>query len=576
MMPLFPSEFAETAVSVGTGVSRATEVYNVHAYHTKVPVEAITPFILKYTNVGDTVMDPFCGSGMTGVAARRHGRVALLSDLSPAAVHIARNYTTPCDPVAYSKAVARVYAETEGERSGLYTTKCHLCMSPATTAYLVWSDMRRCPQCAAEIRLWDQRASGLRRITCPACHATFRKNAGHLVSEVPVSVSFDCPVHGRLDRDPLEVDIRAAAVARNDIPYWIPEVVFGPDREMWRSGHADLGIYTVADFYSPRNLRALGALWSAINRETDSRVRSALQFTFTAIANRASRRYQWNAKRPTNVLGSTLYVSSLRYEFNVFGLWRRKVAAIQRFFTSTAGFGPSAAVTQASATALPYDAGCIDYCFTDPPFGANIIYSDSSLLWEAWLGDLTDKTREAVMNNRGKGLDQYADLMRASFGEVYRVLKQGAAATVVFQNTDAMVWEALLAAAVDAGFSIVNVDVMHKVQPSFKGVKAQEEGERGAASDVVLTLRRDRPVATVMPMMSVDPIWQAVREELLRPNLSKRQRSSGHLYAVAVAAAIKANIPASHATFDALESLLAQNCRWADGGWHLAEANYGI
>ncbi|MBI2191777.1 MAG: hypothetical protein HYU36_07325 [Planctomycetes bacterium] len=44
-------------------------IYNAHSYHTKVPPRAIIPYILHYTEPGDIVLDPFCGSGMTGVAA---------------------------------------------------------------------------------------------------------------------------------------------------------------------------------------------------------------------------------------------------------------------------------------------------------------------------------------------------------------------------------------------------------------------------------------------------------------------------------------------------------------------------
>ncbi len=44
-------------------------IYNAHSYHTKVPPRAIIPYILHYTQPGDIVLDPFCGSGMTGVAA---------------------------------------------------------------------------------------------------------------------------------------------------------------------------------------------------------------------------------------------------------------------------------------------------------------------------------------------------------------------------------------------------------------------------------------------------------------------------------------------------------------------------
>ena len=358
---------------------------------------------------------------------------------------------------------------------------------------------------------------------------------------------------------------------------WYPHVPFGPNRAMWRSGHKELGIAEVADFYSPRNLRALAALWAAIQKEPDSRLRSALTFTFTAIANRASRRYQWNAKRPTNVLGGTLYVSSLRYEFNVFGLWRRKVAAVRRLFEETVSFAGPGQVAQASATALPYESNSVDYCFTDPPFGGNIVYSDCSLLWESWLGSLTDPAAEAVMSHTGKGLDEYAELMTASFREIHRVLKPGAAATVVFQNTDAAVWDALVTSTVEACFSMESVQVLHKKQPSFKGVKAQEEGERVAASDVVLTLRRaERRVVRAAPSFGFEPIWNAVTEELRRSDISKRQRSSGHLYAVAVAAAIGAGIAATETTFAALENWLTENCELRDGGWHLTKDLTGV
>ena len=44
-----------------------------HAYHTKVPYRAIMRYILHYTDPGDIVLDGFCGTGMTGVAAHMCG-----------------------------------------------------------------------------------------------------------------------------------------------------------------------------------------------------------------------------------------------------------------------------------------------------------------------------------------------------------------------------------------------------------------------------------------------------------------------------------------------------------------------
>ena len=74
--------------------------YTSHTYPTKVPPETIKPFIEASTVPGGLVADPFCGSGMTGVAAVLTGRRAALSDLSPGAVHLARNHTRRVSPRA--------------------------------------------------------------------------------------------------------------------------------------------------------------------------------------------------------------------------------------------------------------------------------------------------------------------------------------------------------------------------------------------------------------------------------------------------------------------------------------------
>jgi len=78
-------------------------LYFAHSYPTKVPPRAIIPYILHYTKPGDVVLDGFCGTGMTGVAAQLCGQLdgavnppgmpgprrAILIDLSPAATFIA-------------------------------------------------------------------------------------------------------------------------------------------------------------------------------------------------------------------------------------------------------------------------------------------------------------------------------------------------------------------------------------------------------------------------------------------------------------------------------------------------------
>ena len=64
----------ERAFCENISAGKNTYVYDAHTYHTKVPPAGIKRLIEYYTDAGQTVLDPFCGSGMTGVAALECGR----------------------------------------------------------------------------------------------------------------------------------------------------------------------------------------------------------------------------------------------------------------------------------------------------------------------------------------------------------------------------------------------------------------------------------------------------------------------------------------------------------------------
>ena len=59
-------------------------------YPTQKPVRLLERIVAASSRPGDLVLDPYAGSGTTGVAAARLGRRWLLADRSPAAVEIAR------------------------------------------------------------------------------------------------------------------------------------------------------------------------------------------------------------------------------------------------------------------------------------------------------------------------------------------------------------------------------------------------------------------------------------------------------------------------------------------------------
>ncbi len=509
-------------------VGKNSTAYRAHSYHTKVPPEAIAKLVNHYTRLGDLVLDPFCGSGMTGVAALGTGRVALLSDLSPAAVHIARNYTTPCSPSALRKALERITASCQPTMAWLYGT------TTGQVEYTVWSDVFGCPECGAEMVYWEvarDLSGGIRDdIHCEKCGGAFQKRDLSWTGERPVETNASGlpSARGRSVHPPTREELDLISQSSSmPIPYWLPQVPFKQDREMWRAAHSAAGIDSVQGFYTQRNLHALGALRHAILEEQDPRVRDALLFAFTAMVNRASKRYQWNAKRPTNVMTGTLYVSSLRYEWNVWSLFQRKARDVLRYFEFLGTPSTRCETVLTSATTLGHiPDGVVDFVFMDPPFGSNIFYADSSLLWDAWLGSLTDPVQEIVVNRHrnpgagGKTLTDYQRLMAGAFSEVGRVLRPGAFATLAFNNTDDAVWVAIQDAIAAAGFEVASAVELDKVHPSIKGVKGRQAKEDVASLDSLISLRRARRNGNPTPPAHPEHIRRIARAYLqeIAPN----------------------------------------------------------
>ncbi len=177
---------------------RSGTIYNAHSYHTKVPPQGIVPYIEHYTEPGDLILDPFCGSGMTGVAALMTGRHAILNDLSPAAVHIAHNYCTPVDVAALRAEFERIKAAIKEEFDWLYGTACDRCGGPATIQYTIWSDAFECARCGAELVLWDLAIDGesgkvREDFVCQTCGAGWRKLQLRWLKSVPVVTNYECP-----------------------------------------------------------------------------------------------------------------------------------------------------------------------------------------------------------------------------------------------------------------------------------------------------------------------------------------------------------------------------------------------
>lgn len=171
----------------------------------------------------------------------------------------------------------------------------------------------------------------------------------------------------------------------------------------------------------------------------------------------------------TGIMSGTFYIPSLSREFTPYETLKRKINTIKQTFYKERGNSIIGINSATDIRTLKNDS--IDYIFIDPPFGANIMYSELSCIWEGWLGVKTNSKEETIVNKaQGKDIFDYQNLIYRSLKEFYRVLKSGKWMTVEFSNTSASVWNAIQNAIQSVGFIITNVAAIDKRQGSFNAV----------------------------------------------------------------------------------------------------------
>lgn len=82
--------------------------FGVHGYFTKQVWSVVQHYIKTFTQPGDTVVDPFGGSGVTLVESLMLGRKAIHIDINPLSEFIVRNLIEPVDFGALGEAFSRV------------------------------------------------------------------------------------------------------------------------------------------------------------------------------------------------------------------------------------------------------------------------------------------------------------------------------------------------------------------------------------------------------------------------------------------------------------------------------------
>jgi DNA modification methylase/transposase-like protein len=449
-------------------------IYSFHPYHTKVPPEVIYDLILHYTKPGDLLLDGFAGTGMTGVAAREAGRHAILSDLSPIAGFISGVNCTFHNWEETCQSLKAIIEESEETYRHFYVSQEG--RGKADVSYYVWSDVFTCPECSQEFPFFPHgvihhgnKVETRKSFSCPHCNADLNVRRVERVISYGGKKKALAWVSGkrgktRINREPNEADHKLAkSIEDMAVPHWFPKDRINPNGYSAKLAQlGDKAITDVSRFLSKRNLIVFSDLWYRTASISNTSIRNLCRAVLTSVFTVISERQGYFGGG--GGMSGNLYVPIVRMEKNVYEVLKRKLRKTEEAERQKRNYGGRAICGVQSATKLEgIPDASIDYIYTDPPFGANIIYSEMNLILEGWLRVKSNSAPEAVIDpSRNRTFDDYSHLMRKCFQEYYRVLKPGHWMTVEFHNTLASVWNLIQNGIGESGFVIAQVGVFDK------------------------------------------------------------------------------------------------------------------
>ncbi|NLV27397.1 MAG: site-specific DNA-methyltransferase [Methanomicrobiales archaeon] len=445
-------------------------------------------------------------------------RRAIICDLSPAATFIAYNYSNHIDSDEFKQNAQRVLQEITREYGWMYETYHQIdgqiqyrqeidgSKKPiiGLVNFIVWSDIFICPNCSNEMIYWNvavdkEKGVVLDEITCSSCGAKstkrtlersweiiFDKSLNETVKrakQYPVLINYSIinekGKEKRFEKSPDDHDIEL--IKRIDslefsIYSPVDKIPEGYNTAQPRQSH---GIAYVNQFFTRRNLFIISGLWDKYQQIPNKIIKGLGYFSITAALRYLSRmskigteNYFKGGGGPINVgLLGTLYVPSFSVENSVIKTLNTRYPKLFKVLESFSSSGEVIITSQSNSNLSNIPNNCVDYIFTDPPFGGNLMYSELNFLWEAWLKVFTNNQDEAIINDsQYKDLFKYQQIMEKCFHENYRILKPGRWITVEFHNSKNSVWIAIQESLLRAKFVIADVRTLNKQQGTFKQV----------------------------------------------------------------------------------------------------------
>lgn len=393
--------------------------YLMHKYWGRKPHNVVSYYISHYTKKGETVLEPFMGSGVTVIEALKLKRNVIGIDLNPMSKFIVENSISKVDVDELEKEYRRIEKNLRDNYSQFYITKCPCCGKNSSFVTGVWENDKL-------VRI---------RGNCTD-HGLFQKDA----------TDFDIDLYKQCSLIRKENDSKLN-YPRQDILQYVK-----------RSGRT-----RIDELFTDRALIILSDLKNQIESVQDKTIRNTLLFCFTSMLSNVSRMLPGDKEKATYKSGwviSKFWTPKIHTERNIFGCLELRYKAIIKGKEEIKDLDSSLAnIYTADSSHLNFIKDeSIDYIFTDPPYGESIAYFALSQFWNSWISDSVDYENEIIIDPyRNKDYDDFAKRTADVYKELYRVLKKNKYLSFTFNNRDLNVWKAVLDACNSVGFSLESI-----------------------------------------------------------------------------------------------------------------------
>lgn len=469
------------------------KVAKIHKYWSRKPWYLIEKSILEYSNPGDTIVDPFIGSGTVALEGLLNNRKIIGYDLNPFACYLSNSLISNIDfdNDLYLKEFEEIKCYLENDVLPLYAIN-----KEKDKFILYWF-------------------SGIKK---PIDH-----------NVIITDINFKVKIKSNIDLKILEKKYKKPLkLPKNEFP-----------KEFYKDRFSYKGYKKVTDFYSSRNLLALSLLHEHIENSNYT-YKDLFLLAFTNTVLHASYLKGTNV-RPLGV--NNYWIPDDHIQENV--VWRfldratnisiSKNTIKERWIEKgKPDFHEPLIHNRSSLLLEDFGNSTIDYVITDPPYGDVIQYSELSFIWNSWLNFEYKNTDEVIINpKQKKGEEEFLNSIELFIDNTYRILKTGGKFTLCFQNKNINIWYSILDKIKKTGFSLFDVKIYETLGSTYN----QNWAKFSPKNDLYVTFIKTNTVHENTITEEIDPslLIDEIRKEII---LNHKNESVELIYDLFIASII--------------------------------------